>query len=33
MSRAVSKDSEFEVVYINGNYNIPAVLTTTEDEG
>ncbi|WP_041245245.1 site-specific DNA-methyltransferase [Geotalea uraniireducens] len=27
------KDSEFEVVYINGDHNIPAVLTTTEDEG
>jgi adenine-specific DNA-methyltransferase len=27
------KDSEFEVVYINGDHNIPAVLTTTEEEG
>jgi len=27
------KDSEFEVVYINGDHNIPAMLTTTEDEG
>lgn len=27
------KDSEFDVVYINGDHNIPAVLTTTEDEG
>ncbi|MDP1550025.1 MAG: hypothetical protein Q8L97_07675, partial [Nitrosomonas sp.] len=26
-------DSEFEVVYINGDHNIPAVFTTTEDEG
>ncbi len=27
------KDSEFEVVYINGDHNIPAVLTTTAEEG
>lgn len=27
------RDSEFEVVYINGDHNIPSVLTTTEDEG
>lgn len=27
------KDSKFEVVYINGDHNIPAVLTTTENEG
>jgi adenine-specific DNA-methyltransferase len=27
------KDSEFEVVYINGDHNIPAVLTTTDAEG
>jgi len=26
-------DSEFEVVYINGDHNIPAVFTTTEAEG
>ncbi len=26
-------DSEFEVVYINGDHNIPAVFTTTEEEG
>jgi len=26
-------DSEFKVVYINGHHNIPAVFTTTEDEG
>lgn len=27
------RDSEFDVVYINGDHNIPALLTTTEDEG
>lgn len=27
------RDSEFEVVYINGDHNIPSVLTTTEEEG
>jgi adenine-specific DNA-methyltransferase len=27
------RDSEFEVVYINGDQNIPAVLTTTAEEG
>ena len=27
------KDSEFEVVYINGDHNIPSVLTMTEEEG
>lgn len=27
------RDSEFEVVYINGDHNIPSVLTTTEKEG
>ena len=27
------KDDEYEVVYINGDHNIPAVLTTTEEEG
>ncbi len=27
------KDSEFEVVYINGDHNIPAVLMTTAEEG
>lgn len=26
-------DSEFEVVYINGDHNIPSVLTTSEDDG
>lgn len=26
-------DSEFEVVYINGDHNIPSVLTTSEAEG
>jgi adenine-specific DNA-methyltransferase len=26
-------DNEFEVVYINGDHNIPAVLTSTEAEG
>ena len=26
-------DSEFEIVYINGDHNIPAVFTSTEDEG
>jgi len=26
-------DSEFKVVYINGDHNIPAVFTTTEAEG
>jgi adenine-specific DNA-methyltransferase len=26
-------DSEFEVVYINGDHNIPSVVETTEDEG
>lgn len=26
-------DSEFEVVYINGDHNIPAIFTTTEAEG
>lgn len=26
-------DSEFEVVYINGDHNIPAVFTSTEAEG
>lgn len=27
------KDSEFEVVYINGDHNIPSVLMMTEEEG
>lgn len=27
------RDSEFEVVYINGDHNIPSVLTSTEEEG
>lgn len=27
------KDSEFEVIYINGDHNIPTTLTTLEDEG
>ena len=27
------RDSEFEVVYINGDHNIPSVLMTTEEEG
>ncbi|WP_214185743.1 site-specific DNA-methyltransferase [Geobacter hydrogenophilus] len=27
------RDSEFEVVYINGDHNIPSVLTATEEEG
>ncbi len=27
------RDSEFEVVYINGDHNIPSVLTGTDDEG
>ena len=27
------KDSEFEVVYINGDHNIPAVFTSLESEG
>lgn len=27
------KDSEFEVVYINGDHNIPSVFTATEEEG
>lgn len=27
------RDSEFDVFYINGDHNIPALLTTTEDEG
>ena len=26
-------DSEFDVVYINGDHNIPAVFTSTEAEG
>jgi adenine-specific DNA-methyltransferase len=26
-------DSEFEVVYINGDHNIPSVLTTSEEDG
>ncbi len=26
-------DSEFEVVYINGDHNIPAVFTSSEEEG
>ncbi len=26
-------DSEFEIVYINGDHNIPAVFTSTEAEG
>ena len=27
------RDSEFDIVYINGDHNIPAVFTTTEAEG
>ncbi len=27
------RDSEFEVVYINGDHNIPSVITGTEEEG
>ena len=27
------KDSEFEVVYINGDHNIPTVFTSLESEG
>jgi adenine-specific DNA-methyltransferase len=27
------KDSEFEVIYINGDHNIPTTLTALEDEG
>ena len=26
-------DSEFDIVYINGNHNIPALFTSTEAEG
>jgi adenine-specific DNA-methyltransferase len=26
-------DSEYEVVYLNGDHNIPSVLTTSESEG
>lgn len=26
-------DSEFEIVYINGDHNIPAIFTSTEAEG
>lgn len=26
-------DSEFEVIYINGDHNIPSVLTTSEEDG
>ena len=26
-------DSEYEVVYLNGDHNIPSVLTTSEAEG
>lgn len=26
-------DSEYDVVYINGDHNVPSVLTTSEDEG
>ena len=26
-------DSEFDVVYINGDHNIPSVVETTEEEG
>jgi len=27
------KDNEFDVVYINGDHNIPTVLTLTDEEG
>ena len=27
------RDSEFEIVYINGDHNIPSVFTSTEAEG
>ncbi len=27
------RDSEFEVVYINGDHNIPTIFTGTEEEG
>lgn len=27
------RDSEFDVVYINGDHNIPSIITGTEQEG